>query len=75
MHADGHSNFFAEKAFDQQVYGMSERIHPYEDYATGRLPHRKESASETSTVMKVLRRNRSKRVDVFLDWLVHMTNY
>ena len=62
-------NFFAEKAFDQQVYDMDDKIHPYEAYAAGQLAKDRSGAKGPATVMQVLRRGRSRRVDVFLDWL------
>lgn len=49
---------------------MSETILPYENYAAGKLVRERDKANAPSTVMRVLRRGRSKRVDVFLDWLV-----
>ncbi|KAK5131638.1 hypothetical protein LTR08_000765 [Meristemomyces frigidus] len=61
--------FFAEKAFDKQVYEMNDRIHPYEDYAAGKLTKNINGANSPSTAMRILRRGRSKRVDTFLDWL------
>ena len=67
---DRHRSFFAEKAFEEQIYESSSTILPYEDYAAGNVTKGKKKATESSTVMRVLRRNRSKRVDMFLDWLV-----
>ncbi|KAK4545923.1 hypothetical protein LTR36_002487 [Oleoguttula mirabilis] len=62
-------NFFAEKAFDEQMYEMSDRIHSYKDYAAGKLVKERSEANAPSTAMRILRRGRSKRVDMFLDWL------
>ena len=64
------SNFFVETAFDEQVYEMNDHIHPYDDYAAGKLTKDRHGAKSPSTAMRVLRRGRSKRVDMFLDWLV-----
>ena len=61
--------FFAEKAFDEQIYDLSDKIHPYEDYAAGRLGKSHFTARTPKTIMRILRRNRSKRADMFLDWL------
>lgn len=66
------SNFFMDKAFDEQVYKTSDQILPYEDYANGKARRGQDVAGDTGTVMRVLRRNRSKRVDLFLDWLVRI---
>ncbi|KAK5119758.1 hypothetical protein LTR85_007334 [Meristemomyces frigidus] len=62
-------NFFAEKAFDEQIYEMSDRIQPYKDYAGGKLVKDRSEANPPSTAMRILRRGRSRRVDMFLDWL------
>ncbi|KAF2860691.1 hypothetical protein K470DRAFT_276781 [Piedraia hortae CBS 480.64] len=62
-------SFFPESFFDQQVYMMSDRIYPYRDYASGKLPRKSGSTQVPCTVMKVLRRGRSRRVDKLLDWL------
>ena len=70
MVADYFSNFLPDKAFDVQVYEMSDRIHPYDKYAAGMLTKNPEEVGAPSTAMKVLRRGRSKRADMFLDWLV-----
>lgn len=63
-------NFFGDKGFELQIYDMAEKIHSYEDYATGKLTKNELTAVSPKTKMQMLRRNRSKRVDVFLDWLV-----
>lgn len=68
--ADSHRNFFVDGAFDAQTYDMSDSIHPYKDYAAGKLVKNPSEANAPSTVMRILRRGRSKRVDTFLDWLV-----
>ncbi|KAI5361915.1 Putative HORMA domain, Zinc finger, FYVE/PHD-type, Zinc finger, RING/FYVE/PHD-type [Septoria linicola] len=61
--------FFAEKAFDTQTYSAGNRMPSYQDYVNGKLPKQKKTETGTHTVMKVLRRTRSKRADAFLDWL------
>lgn len=48
---------------------MSDKIYPYKDYASGTHIRDKSEAADPYTVMRVLRRSRSKRVDKFLDWL------
>ena len=62
---------FAEEAFDKVIYEQSDKILPYMDYAAGKL-HSVEDIDKVSkgTVIQILRRDRSKRVDMFLDWLV-----
>lgn len=60
-------SFFAEKAFSKQLYEMSSRVPSYRDYADGKLP---EPSGVLQTTMEVLRRGRSQRADMFLDWLV-----
>ncbi|KAF2770537.1 hypothetical protein EJ03DRAFT_335497 [Teratosphaeria nubilosa] len=62
-------DFFDEAVFDEQVYEMSDKLHPYEDCAAAKLTKDISSARKLSTKMKVLRRGRSRRVEVFLDWL------
>lgn len=59
-----------DNAFDEQIYEMSDTIHPYKDYAAGKLAKDRSEANAPSTAMRILRRGRSKRVDMFLDWLV-----
>ena len=63
-------NFFAEKTFDRQIYDLSDRVHSYRDYAAGKLKTSHETRAKHKTAMQVLQRNRSRRVDLFLDWLV-----
>lgn len=47
---------------------MSSRVPSYRDYANGKLPPKRSGVAQT--VMQVLRRGRSQRADMFLDWLV-----
>lgn len=68
--ADLRRNFFDEKAFDEQCYDMSDRVRSYEEFAAGQLCKTRSDAQEPMTVVQVLRRGRSRRADVFLDWLV-----
>ncbi|KAK3724805.1 hypothetical protein LTR37_000853 [Vermiconidia calcicola] len=63
--------FFADKAFEHQVYPIGDNIYSYEDYAGGKLPQNVKTKNDSSTKMQVLRRGRSRRVDMFLDWLEH----
>lgn len=51
---------------------MRENIPSYVEYASGKLPTNYSKVTSPSTRMRVLRRNRSKRVDLFLDWLVRL---
>lgn len=52
------------------MYGSIDVVCTYEDYAAGKILRGMEGKPSDTTVMKVLRRNRSKRVDKLLDWLV-----
>lgn len=63
-----HSEFFAEKVFTSQFYPNHDRIPSYKDVSNGKLPQKKSALPGTS--MQVLQRHRSKRADLFLDWLV-----
>lgn len=45
-------------------------ITPYDDYANGKLPTSSKGVQKPALNIKILRRNRSRRVDTFLDWLV-----
>ncbi|KAK4554686.1 hypothetical protein LTR86_008188 [Recurvomyces mirabilis] len=60
---------FAEKTFDTQVYDMAQDVHSYKDYAAGKLARKASQANPPHTVMRILRRGRSRRADKFLDWL------
>ena len=66
-----HRSLFADKAFDKDVYQMREQTLLYDDYAAGNVP-KINDPGVPKTTMQVLRRNRSKRVDMFLDWLVRV---
>jgi len=68
--ADRGSNLFAEKTFDTQIYDMAQNLHLYKDYAAGKLTRKASEANPPHTVMRILRRGRSRRADKFLDWLV-----
>ncbi|PIA94498.1 hypothetical protein CB0940_08124 [Cercospora beticola] len=61
--------FFSEKAFDEQTYTTGPRLPTYREYINGKLPKGEKNDGGMATVMKVLRRKRSKRADKFLDWL------
>jgi hypothetical protein len=67
---DYYRNFFPEYVFDEQIYQWSEKIHSYGDYAAGRIHQDRQVAKSDTAIIHVLRRNRSKRVDKFLDCLV-----
>lgn len=62
--------FFREGVFQRHWYDAAEKIHPYADYAAGKLADSAKVATEPNTAIEVLRRGRSKRVDMLLDWLV-----
>ena len=61
---------FPEKAFEYRYYEMRETPLPYKDFASARMPSYKSEADPHSTKLPVLLRKRSKRADLFLDWLV-----
>jgi hypothetical protein len=61
---------FPEKAFEYRYYEMRETPLPYKDFAAARMPSYKSEAGPHSTKLPVLLRKRSKRADLFLDWLV-----
>ncbi|OCK84967.1 hypothetical protein K432DRAFT_439681 [Lepidopterella palustris CBS 459.81] len=72
---------FAESCFDNQHYETNEVHWSYDDYAIGKTQPRhasgqsvgdrkgKTESKRQGTMMKVLRRGRSKAVDQLLDWL------
>ena len=61
---------FPEKAFEYRYYEMRETPLPYKDFAAARMPSYKSEADPHSTKLPILLRKRSKRADLFLDWLV-----
>jgi hypothetical protein len=61
---------FPEKAFEDRYYEMRENPLPYADFAAARMPSLKGEADPHSTRVPILLRQRSKRADLFLDWLV-----
>lgn len=63
---------FPEDCFDEQFYATAINTHlSYEDFAAGRLAEsEKGSKQRYGNTLRVLRRNRNKNVDSFLDWLV-----
>lgn len=67
---DLYRNFFPEYAFDEQIYQWSDKIHSYDDYAAGTIREDVQVAESDTAVLHVLRRDRSSRVDKFLDCLV-----
>jgi meiosis-specific protein HOP1 len=62
--------FIPERAYEYRYYEMRETPLPYTDYAAARMPSFRNEADPHSTKLPVLMRDRSKRADVFLDWLV-----
>lgn len=69
---DQSRELFVERAFDDRTYALTPqgRLPSYQDYAAGELAQHAEPGKTDATRLMVLRRDRSKRVDVFLDWLV-----
>jgi meiosis-specific protein HOP1 len=63
-------DLFPEKAFEDRYYEMRETPLPYADFAAARMPSLKAEADQHSTKVPILLRQRSKRADLFLDWLV-----
>jgi len=61
---------FPERAFEYRYYEMRETPLPYTDFAAARMPSFQSEADPHSTKLPVLLRDRSKRADLFLDWLV-----
>jgi len=61
---------FPVKAFDERVYEMRDEVLPYDDFASARMPTTRDKATTPNTTLRVLRRDRSRRVNTFLDWLV-----
>ena len=61
--------FFPDKAFEERFYEMSEKLPSYADYAAGKLTKDELEATSPKTKMQILRRGRSRRADMFLDWL------
>jgi len=53
---------------------MSDKIPSYKDYAAGKLNKDTDKRVTPATLMPILRRGRSKRVDMFLDWLVSISS-
>jgi len=68
--ANVNSEFFPEKAYIQRAYDISDAIPTYEAYAAGRLPSTSAPATKSRTFIPLLQRKKSRRVDLFLDWLV-----
>ncbi|KAF2659958.1 hypothetical protein K491DRAFT_688815 [Lophiostoma macrostomum CBS 122681] len=61
---------FGDHCFDQQYYNTSDRHWSYADYAAGNSePSQDDENRRGRTLMQVLRRGRSTRVDALLDWL------
>jgi hypothetical protein len=63
-------NLFPSKAFEERRYEMRDTIVPYAEYAAARMPSVNDDADIPHTNLPILVRDRSKRADVFLDWLV-----
>ena len=74
-----HRNLFPEKSYDDQTFNTSERCWSYEEYIHGGKPSETSpqgkplSRGHGGTMLKVLRRGRSSRVDRFLDWMVSLS--
>lgn len=61
---------FPTKAYTSRWYEYRDTVLPYEDYIAGNLPRFAEEAQEPRINVPILQHRRSKRVDVFLQWLV-----
>lgn len=58
---------FPLKVFEERFYDSPIS---YENFANGQMPTNKAEANSLSTKVPVLMRQRSKRADMLLDWLV-----
>lgn len=65
---------FPTKAFESCYYRLRDAPLSYADFAAGRMPTKKDEADDLSTKIPVLLRERSRRVDRFLDWLASNSN-
>jgi meiosis-specific protein HOP1 len=63
-------SLFPDKASLEQRYALSDTITPYAEYAAARMPSVNDDADTPHTNLPILLRGRSRRADVFLDWLV-----
>nr|POE74649.1 meiosis-specific protein hop1 [Quercus suber] len=69
--ADVSSDFFTDGAFEEMYYDTSKKGYSYEDYTSGNTATRRGATKiHNHTKIQVLRRGRTRRVDIFLDWLV-----
>lgn len=66
---------FPTKAFVERFYDNQETTISYESFANGQLPLSKAEAKLPSTKVPVLMRQRSRRADQLLNWLVSISNY
>lgn len=67
------SGLFTDRVYDKRYYDTNEGGHSYQEYAAGKLPKARQPSGNGGILnMQILRRGRSKRVDVFLDWLVRI---
>jgi meiosis-specific protein HOP1 len=63
-------NLFPDRAFEERRYETKDGITPYKEYAAALIPSVNDAAEVPYTNLPILVRDRSKRADVFLDWLV-----
>ena len=56
-----------EKAFHKQLIDLDDKL-VYSDYANGKINKKKPTKEHTS--IRSMRRGKSKRVDMLLNWLV-----
>ena len=71
-------SLFPEKCYEDQKFNTSEKIWSYQNYVEGQESDDSvrdmniNSRSQGGTILKSLKRGRSRRVDRFLDWLVSL---
>jgi len=63
-------NLFPDRAFEERRYELRDTVIPYTDYAAARIPLVNDDTDVPHTNLPILVRDRSRRADAFLDWLV-----
>jgi len=61
---------FPEKAYSLRWYEYRDTVLPFDEYTAALMPREAEEAREPRVNIPILQRKKSKRADVFLDWLV-----
>ena len=63
-------NLFPEKAYTTGWYELRDTVLPYADYAAVRMPRAASEAGDVRVQIPILQRGRSRRVEMFLLWIV-----